>query len=592
MNPFQNRSGPNFLPNNNLNSNNNLFQNKIGNQSAFPQQNPGLFPQQGQMQQPGFFPNQNQMGMNPNQFSLSGQNPHLFPPGSQQMGGMTGQPSLLGQFYQNFSHQGFIHSQDGMGNPHLFPYQPGQLHFQQPNMPGYFPNQQMPNSMNPYGVPSLNPTLNFDKLQNSLYTPYQDDKSQSYAPRNTLNDVASNLEHKLTKEPISPKRNHPYLPYNPFERRTGRRMEIGSERETVRNSALQWQSLNHSLARRQDDTFTLIKKSKYVEDDIEIIMRPKPIIPHNRNRSSSPAYRKRSYSPMSNHSRDNLDAHAKGGPRNIYNSTIRVNIAVKTGPDVLKNIEVRIFQKAKCLDLKMKALEMLRSMGVLRAEISDSVSSMDEITFQAALSFNNRPIGNDMDLEQMKIGDNCNCTIEIPNECVNPGLLEEIKRSQQPPFDAGNMEISSFTKESEQNYPASRHAPKLTNSDYKIQPTIEQLNRMTDRELAAVEGFTIWNNHGKVEFEGRTDVRDINLDEVVVINNKNVEIYPEDKFKGSDKPFPGEKLNKPALITLYNCFSTKRKNQKAYEEKAREKGYEFIDYDEKNGVYRIRVTHF
>jgi len=528
------------------------------------------------------------MGMNPNQFSLQGSNPHLFPGQNQQMG-MNGQPSLLGQFYQNFPQQNFM-PQDGMGN-HLFPYQQSQMHFQQPTMQGFFPAQQVPNSMNPYGVPSLNPNpqLNFDKLANSLYTPYQEDKSHSYAPRNTLNDVASNLDSKLSEASSPNNRTRSYLPYNPFERRGGRRMDLASDRETVRNSPFQWQPLNQSISRRQEDTFTLIKKSKVVEDDIEIIMRPKPVMPHSRNRSYSPVNRNRSYSPV-NKSREQPALSSRAGGKNIYNSTIRVNVGLRVGLENIKTIEVLIFQKAKCWDLKAKSLEMLRSMGVLKAEVVDNIYSMDEIASQATLSFNNRTIGNDIDLEQMNLGDNSTCTIEIPTELINPSLLEQ-KRSQETI--GVLMEISPFARENnEQNYPVSKRAPKLTRSDYKTQPSIEQLNRMSERELAAVEGFTIWNKQGKIEFEGRTDVRDVDLDEVVVINQKNVEVYPEDKFKFDAKPLPGEKLNKTAMITLYDCFSAKRKSQKEYEEKARQKGFEFVDYDERNGVYRIRVKHF
>jgi len=127
---------------------------------------------------------------------------------------------------------------------------------------------------------------------------------------------------------------------------------------------------------------------------------------------------------------------------------------------------------------------------------------------------------------------------------------------------------------------------------------------MSDRDLAAVEGFTVWNKLGKIEFEGRTDVRDIDLDMVVFIDHKNVEVYPASIFPTDEsKPVPGEKLNKPAIITLFQCFpKSQKENQdpkgrrteliRKYEKQAHKSGYDFIDYDDVNGVYRIRVRHF
>lgn len=99
-------------------------------------------------------------------------------------------------------------------------------------------------------------------------------------------------------------------------------------------------------------------------------------------------------------------------------------------------------------------------------------------------------------------------------------------------------------------------APLCTREGYSTKPTMETLKSYTESRLAAVEDFTvIHEGFGEITWPGLTDVRGLSIDDVVIIEDKAVEVYPETCLDGSPQDYPpiGVGLNKPALITLYNC---------------------------------------
>lgn len=62
-----------------------------------------------------------------------------------------------------------------------------------------------------------------------------------------------------------------------------------------------------------------------------------------------------------------------------------------------------------------------------------------------------------------------------------------------------------------------------------------------------VENFTVGRyGYGNVCFLGVTDVAGIDLDSVVFILRKQIEVYPE----GTQKPPQGQELNKPAIVSI------------------------------------------
>lgn len=98
------------------------------------------------------------------------------------------------------------------------------------------------------------------------------------------------------------------------------------------------------------------------------------------------------------------------------------------------------------------------------------------------------------------------------------------------------------------------YVPKLTKSGYEVAPTIDELATMSEADLASVRRFAVKRpGYGIVEWEGSVDVRGANLDEIVVIEDKDVSVYSVDEEKGS-KPEERTKLNRPAFITFNEVY--------------------------------------
>ena len=104
--------------------------------------------------------------------------------------------------------------------------------------------------------------------------------------------------------------------------------------------------------------------------------------------------------------------------------------------------------------------------------------------------------------------------------------------------------------------PASK-IPKLERSNYITTPSRIDLCRMTEEDLSEIKDFTIQNEHGKIVFEGVTDIKGLDLDSLVTINQGEVIVYSDDNAK----PSQGLGLNKPATISLYKCFPAKKSNE-------------------------------
>ncbi len=97
------------------------------------------------------------------------------------------------------------------------------------------------------------------------------------------------------------------------------------------------------------------------------------------------------------------------------------------------------------------------------------------------------------------------------------------------------------------------NAPILSRAQYVCHPPIVELQRLDDRQLGAVDDFEIRRvGYGKIKWEGAIDLLGVNLDtDVLICENENgkpeVAVYHD---RDERKPARGEKLNRPAVITL------------------------------------------
>jgi len=144
--------------------------------------------------------------------------------------------------------------------------------------------------------------------------------------------------------------------------------------------------------------------------------------------------------------------------------------------------------------------------------------------------------------------------------------------------------------------PVSQNCPTMSkvfrDLGYMIHPSLDALSRMTDDELAAVRDFEISRQGvGSVKWLGEVDVRGLDVDRDVEIEQQSVVVY-----HAGSTPEPGTKLNRPALCALEGIvppedfdgdFGEYLKN-----EYATQIGVTFVDYDAATKVWVFRCEHF
>jgi nuclear pore complex protein Nup98-Nup96 len=122
---------------------------------------------------------------------------------------------------------------------------------------------------------------------------------------------------------------------------------------------------------------------------------------------------------------------------------------------------------------------------------------------------------------------------------------------------------------------------------------------MSSKELTHVKNFSVYRpNIGKIEWDGETDVRGLDLDLIVNIEKRGVEVYDSDDA-ALIKPPMGYGLNKSGIIYLDDIYpqegSTLQKRN-SFIDKLRKicekSGSEFIDYSLTTGQWIFRVQHF
>jgi uncharacterized ubiquitin-like protein YukD len=142
--------------------------------------------------------------------------------------------------------------------------------------------------------------------------------------------------------------------------------------------------------------------------------------------------------------------------------------------------------------------------------------------------------------------------------------------------------------------------PKMARPNYRLTPSIIELARMNEYQLMNIKDLCIENQFGKILWEGRTDVRGIDFDQLVSIERFVATVYPEDVERKGEKPPVGQGLNKPAIIDLFNISLPARcseENKRKFVEKLKAKtesmsDSEFISYSEATETLKFKVPHF
>ncbi|KAK1394963.1 Suppressor of auxin resistance 3 [Heracleum sosnowskyi] len=138
--------------------------------------------------------------------------------------------------------------------------------------------------------------------------------------------------------------------------------------------------------------------------------------------------------------------------------------------------------------------------------------------------------------------------------------------------------------------------PTLESCDYFMEPS---LSDMASRELmnpgycSRVQDFTVGRlGYGCVKFTGETDVRWLDLNQIVKFSRHVLVVY-EDEYS---KPVVGQGLNKAAEVTLVLRIRYREEGIRRFVNKLRllteTQGADFISFDPLNGEWKFKVHHF
>lgn len=147
------------------------------------------------------------------------------------------------------------------------------------------------------------------------------------------------------------------------------------------------------------------------------------------------------------------------------------------------------------------------------------------------------------------------------------------------------------------------HKPILTRADYRTVPPISELHAMSIDQLQAVRDFQVISEaNGEILWPGETDLTDIDIDKIVDIGYKSATVYPS-TLPYRDRHRRGEKLNKEAVITLYNIFPVNR-GERVYDlpsvqkfttiiaNETQKRDAELISYSPNDGIWKFAVSFF
>jgi len=139
--------------------------------------------------------------------------------------------------------------------------------------------------------------------------------------------------------------------------------------------------------------------------------------------------------------------------------------------------------------------------------------------------------------------------------------------------------------------------PPTAVADMEFSPDIQA---MSQEELSSVENLTISRpDVGSILFHGSTDCSNINFELIVRLEIGEVLVYPDSSLK----PPIGVDLNKPATVTMYQCWPPNGNkmlqdpgSQERYKNKIRkmteEKNAQFLDYECSTGIWKFSIEHF
>ncbi|CAK9314262.1 unnamed protein product [Citrullus colocynthis] len=141
--------------------------------------------------------------------------------------------------------------------------------------------------------------------------------------------------------------------------------------------------------------------------------------------------------------------------------------------------------------------------------------------------------------------------------------------------------------------------PMLQSPDYYMSPSLEEMSIHVLKDpdyTSQVLDFTIGRcGYGSVKFFGKTDVRWLDLDQIVKFHRNEVIVYEDE----TTKPIVGQGLNKPAEVTLVLRSITASFLERQFDNVVKKlkyiterQGAHFISFEPENCEWKFSVNHF
>ncbi|KAN0029429.1 hypothetical protein ACTA71_007556 [Dictyostelium dimigraforme] len=210
-------------------------------------------------------------------------------------------------------------------------------------------------------------------------------------------------------------------------------------------------------------------------------------------------------------------------------------------------------------------------------------------------TYNNNNNNNNNISTQFNLRNNQSSSSENLNEKSSASSSSSSNKSQQ-------KEQEQPPKPIKEKEFINSNAPKLTREGYQCVPSIKELSKKTDKELSAIQGFTISRDGcGSIYFPGSTNLIGLDLDDIVDIEPREVSVYKDEETK----PEIGYGLNRDAVVTLENCWPKNKNGEVVREDGTILEKYEnalkkvsaksdcgFVSYSRSNGTWVFTVKHF
>eukprot|EP00435_Cladocopium_sp_Y103_P044679 s1313_g12.t1 len=185
----------------------------------------------------------------------------------------------------------------------------------------------------------------------------------------------------------------------------------------------------------------------------------------------------------------------------------------------------------------------------------------------------------------------CECVMMFLSRTAS--LVPAASSRNSPPKSSARVEAAATSLE-ESGTPEKTDEEE---SKLQVEPDLSKLSRA---DLKAVRELTVTRQGvGSVIFHGLTDCSDVEVQRDIVLSKGFILVYPDPK----KKPPAGCGLNKPATVTMFNCFAPGELLmddplvREDYKEKIRlmteeNKTCKFLDYDCQKGIWQFEVNRF